>query len=39
MDKQRKWASYEDNYVAWEIYEWDLGPTRRYDLDRSSGNV
>ena len=39
MDKQRKWASYEDNYVAWEVYEWDLGPTRRYDLDRSSGNV
>lgn len=29
---QRDWAKCEDNYVAYQVYEWDLGPQRRDDL-------
>ncbi len=39
MEKQRKWAMLEDNYIAWRVYEWDLGPQRLIELDRSAGNV
>ncbi len=39
MAKQKKWAELEDNYIAWVVYEWDLGPQRLSELDRSSGNV
>lgn len=37
--KQHEWAKYEDNYIAYRIYEWDLGPTIRFDLSYNEFNV
>lgn len=33
------WALCEDNYVAYTVYEWDLGPNVRADLSHDQGNV
>jgi hypothetical protein len=37
--RQHDWAKCEDNYVAYQVYEWDLGPQRRYDLAFCTGNL
>lgn len=36
---KHEWARCEDNYVAFTVYEWDLGPTLRTDLSHDQGNV
>jgi len=33
------WRRLEDNYMAYRVYEWNLGPVFRFDLSHSDGNV
>jgi hypothetical protein len=39
MDSMQKWSRLEDNYAAWSVFEWNLGPNLRMDLDNKVSNV
>lgn len=39
METQIGWAKCEDNYIAWMVYEWDLGPNHRPEFDRNAYRV
>lgn len=39
IEDKREWMQLEDNYAAWRVYEWDLGPQYRHELSHNEGNV
>ena len=36
---QHEWTRYEDNHVAYQAYQWDLGPNLMDDVSWSTGNL